>query len=381
MTRPAGMTAIDLPDTMLQGTPAPMRITFALPGLDSLSGGMRVISQYAHHLRDQGHHLTLAVRRPGCAPGRKLRLLGRFGLAGKAPPLSPRRGHFTGLDVPVLLLDEYAPVRPSDLPDADVIISTWWTTAVWAHRLPPSKGRHIHFIQDYEDFYPERSARVQAVYGQDNPKIVVSGWLRDMLAERNGQNCLLVNNGVDTTRFATPRRDLNTPPRIGFLYSGHPRKNCLLAIEVLNRLREARPGLNAIAFGSKPRPDDRLPGWVGYEQRPAQGRIPEIYASCDLWLFPSRSEGFGLPLLEAMASRTPVVATDAGAALDLIDGRNGRIVPPDPESFVTAIRGILDAGPDAWRAMSDAAWQTAQEHDLKIAARSFEAVVAGLVAR
>jgi glycosyltransferase involved in cell wall biosynthesis len=49
-----------------------------------------------------------------------------------------------------------------------------------------------------------------------------------------------------------------------------------------------------------------------------------VYADCDVWLFASFSEGFGLPIIEAMACRCPVVATRAGCAPDVIkEGVNG----------------------------------------------------------
>ena len=80
-----------------------------------------------------------------------------------------------------------------------------------------------------------------------------------------------------------------------------------------------------------------LPRGAQYRQRPPQAQIAAIYAACDLWLFTSRNEGFGLPLLEAMACRTPVLATRAGAAPDLIDGCNGVLLDSDPAAFAAEI--------------------------------------------
>ena len=65
-----------------------------------------------------------------------------------------------------------------------------------------------------------------------------------------------------------------------------------------------------------------LPRDTEFHLRPPQDRIRDIYSKCDAWLFGSRSEGFGLPILEAMACRTPVIGTPAGAAPELLgDGR------------------------------------------------------------
>ncbi|WP_265501130.1 glycosyltransferase family 4 protein [Paracoccus beibuensis] len=351
-----------------------MRVTFALPEMTILSGGLRVVAQYARHLLDQGHDVSLVIRRPKHMPGPRRRLLGQLGLGRHAPPLSPDRGHFTGLDVPVHHLEETRPVRPRDVPDADVIVSTWWTTAEWAQRLPTSKGRHVHFIQDYEDFYPEHSQRVRAVYRQTNRKIVVAPWLREKLMAEFGRDSMVVMNGVDLDHFGAPARDCGTPPRIGFMHAHHPRKNGGMAIDVARRVHAVRPDIAFLVFGADPRPDD-APDFIRYERSPTQPRIAEIYRSCDLWLFVSLTEGFGLPLLEAMASRTPVLATPAGAAPDLIDGRNGRLSTFDPAEFARAAVDLLAMPAADWAQASQAAFATALGRRNDIAACEFEAIL------
>jgi glycosyltransferase involved in cell wall biosynthesis len=49
----------------------------------------------------------------------------------------------------------------------------------------------------------------------------------------------------------------------------------------------------------------------------------------DAWLFGSRTEGLGLPILEVMASKKPVIATLAGAATDVVSESCGCIVEAD----------------------------------------------------
>jgi glycosyltransferase involved in cell wall biosynthesis len=66
-----------------------------------------------------------------------------------------------------------------------------------------------------------------------------------------------------------------------------------------------------------------------YFHRPAQNELRSHYAACDAWLFGSRLECFGLPMLEAMACRTPVIAVPVGAAPDLLATGAGELVPAE----------------------------------------------------
>jgi mannosyltransferase len=78
------------------------------------------------------------------------------------------------------------------------------------------------------------------------------------------------------------------------------------------------------------------------------GEVPSVdqwYRRLSLYVAPSRNEGFGLTPLEAMASGTPVVASDAGAYRELIkEGMTGAVVPAgDGIALTEAIRGYLSA--------------------------------------
>ena len=66
------------------------------------------------------------------------------------------------------------------------------------------------------------------------------------------------------------------------------------------------------------------------------GALRALYAGADVFCFPSREEGFGLPVLEAMAQGTPVV-TSIGTATAEVAGESGRLVAPDD------IDGVRDA--------------------------------------
>lgn len=78
-------------------------------------------------------------------------------------------------------------------------------------------------------------------------------------------------------------------------------------------------------------------GFVPYEE------IPEYFSVCDIFIRPSRSEGFGNSFIEAMAARLPVIATPVGGIPDfLTDNETGVFCSPDnPQSIVKAVNTIL----------------------------------------
>lgn len=72
--------------------------------------------------------------------------------------------------------------------------------------------------------------------------------------------------------------------------------------------------------------------------------LPSHLLSSDIFVLPSRSEGFSNALIEAMAAGVPSIATDVGGNAEaLAHGKSGLIVPPeDAEALATAICSVLD---------------------------------------
>ena len=93
-----------------------------------------------------------------------------------------------------------------------------------------------------------------------------------------------------------------------------------------------------------------------------------------MWLSASRLEGFGLPALEAMACRTPLVSTRYGGPMDFVrDGENGFLVDvDDPAGLAERALQVLRLPEPEWRRMSDAAHATGHALTWAQSARLFE---------
>jgi glycosyltransferase involved in cell wall biosynthesis len=352
-----------------------MRITFVLPQAD-LSGGARVVAIYAERLAKRGHRVTVVSRPPRPATVReKLRAK----LTGKALPSAARKtaSHLNGLAgvVEHRVIDSRRPVVAADVPDADVVVATWWETAEWVAALPPAKGRPVYFVQHYEVYADQPAARVDATWRLPMPKIAVARWLVDLARDRFGDDgATIVPNAVDPAQFHAPPRGKRPATTVGLMYSHVQFKGSDIALTALGRARKVVPKLKVVAFGHRrPTPELPLPAGAEFTLQPAPDAMRQIYAAADAWLFASRTEGFGLPILEAMACRTPVIATPAGAAPELVAQGGGIVVPPeDPGAMANAIERVSKMTDAEWRAMSDAAYATASRYTWDDATERFE---------
>jgi len=263
------------------------------------------------------------------------------------------------------------------------VIATWWETAEWVARLSPRKGAKAYFIQGYEVFDHTTAERLKATWRMPLYKITISKWLVELAAREYGDRRVwLVPNSVDTNQFYAPPRGRQAQPTVGLLYSTAKWKGVDVSLKAIELATKRVPGLRLVAFGAEsatkwlPLPPDS-----SFYHLPAQDSIRAVYASCDVWLCGSYSEGFHLPLLEAMACRCPVVSTRVGGSADIIkSGWNGYIVPVgDAEALANRLVDVLTLDEAEWRAMCDAALTTATRYTWDDATNLLEAALSEII--
>lgn len=113
----------------------------------------------------------------------------------------------------------------------------------------------------------------------------------------------------------------------------------------------------------------RFEGAIPYE------RVPFYYAACDVFILPSDSEGLPTVILEAMASRRPVIASAVGGIPNLIlDGVNGILIDTgDEDAMVASINDVFSSN-FKFRSITYAAFRTAQDYDWRTLVRRIEGV-------
>jgi glycosyltransferase involved in cell wall biosynthesis len=87
----------------------------------------------------------------------------------------------------------------------------------------------------------------------------------------------------------------------------------------------------------------RLTPRVTIEDAVADARLAELYRLSDLFVLPSRYEGFGMAYAEAIAHGLPVIGTTAGAIPETVPAQAGVLVPPgDADALAAALRRLIE---------------------------------------
>ena len=182
-------------------------------------------------------------------------------------------------------------------------------------------------------------------------RIAVSPAARRVVMEHLGQDAVLIPNGVAVARFAGATRLPGAPagPTVVFLGRvDEPRKGLAVLLAALPALLARVPDLQLLVAG----PGDaaelvpaELAGHVQLLGLVSDADKARVYASGTVYCAPNtHGESFGIVLIEAMASGTPVVAADLEAFRRVLDdGRAGVLFPVgDSAALAAALADLLE---------------------------------------
>lgn len=200
--------------------------------------------------------------------------------------------------------------------------------------------------------------------------IVVSEWVRGRAIELLGLDPARVHAiplGVNAGLF---RPDPTVVRERFLLYPARrwPHKNHARLLEGFARLRRDDPELRLVLTGGGHEGASPADGVV-VRGHVAADELVSLYRRAAAVVFPSLYEGFGLPVVEAMACGCPVAASRAGALQEVCGDAARLFEPRDVDELVRATREVLDDA-TAWSARSLAratafTWEaTARAHDV-----------------
>ena len=316
-----------------------MRITLVVPGR-GLHGGVKVMGEYAGRLRARGHDVTVLYRR---TPQDLRRWFQRLLSRHVADALDESGCPLVGA----------IELAPDAAPDADVLVTTGLETTRDVAAFPAAKGRLVEIVQDIVPM-EEAPDLAKAVMALPALRVAVSDHVASYLKERFGLEAIVVPNGVDHSQFHSTDRQFHTPRTVGMMYVPGHMKGAAEGFEAMARVRDRFPEIRLVLFGtSRPR---RRPHRTETYVMPKAKRLRRIYAGCEVWLAPSRSEGFGLTVLEAMACRAvPVAARSGGHEFIIEDGVSGFLVPVGDAEAMAGRIALLVEDESLLRKMSEAA--------------------------
>jgi hypothetical protein len=318
-----------------------MRVTFVLP-FPYWTGGVRAVYEYSRRLRARGHTVhaffpLVPYRfRTGPSGWRSARswigACRRNLLHGAHPPRPP-------VSWDVRMVPRIADLH---LPGADAVVATAWPTAYSVSGLGSGKGVRCYLIQ-HREIDSGRPERVDPTYRLGLFHIAGSRSTACEMSERHGVPIHAVApSGVDAWFWGASNRPGD--PRRGVLWACSPieHKGGEDGRAALEQVHRARPAVRIRAFGFGRPP--RLPAFIEYVQRPRDEALRDLYASSEVFLYSSRSEGFGLPPLEAQASGCAVVSTRVGDVPEFVKHEETGLLlePRDCDGLARAVLSLLD---------------------------------------
>lgn len=165
-------------------------------------------------------------------------------------------------------------------------------------------------------------------------------------------NRIRITPEAAAARFTPDPSVERRPGEILFVGRSDPYKNLAVLIEALALLRQA--GVHGVRLRVLGETDPRYPeparraaalgldDAVRWEGHVSGDALAAAYRRAAVLAMPSRMEGFGLPVLEAMACGTPVVCSNRGSLPEVAGEAALRVDPDDPERLAAALRRVLE---------------------------------------
>lgn len=296
-------------------------LTKGIGGRKAPGGGPKIIFEHLNRLKKRGYKVALFH-------------LGQF-----------EQPDWFELEVPVIRFADYSDLVEALKFEDTIKVATWWETAYLVYQ-GAKKGEGFYLVQDIETCYASSYQEAELIFKSYELGLHIftdSPWAKKQLTKIYGRDVPYVPVAINHSVFY-PRKTSKNHLRILYLDRSHYLKGREVFSEALVYALKRKPELALMTFGHEP------PGYYAdiahsHADFPKDGRkIAELYSSAACFVLSSHHEGFGIPLLEAMACGCPVVTTRADGNEDLCtDNFNCLMVSKgDSQAMGEAIVKILE---------------------------------------
>lgn len=290
-----------------------MRLAYLIEDTD-LSGGVRVVLGQADALVARGHDVTIVT---------------------KGLPVTWRRSRAEWIYV-----DDFSQF---DARDFDFVIATFWTTVEAARNA--AGDRAIHLCQGYEGSFAQYAPikpQIDAAYALPVPKLVVTPYLVD-ICKQFTPNVTWVGQMVDDDYFRDTKSSGNHPPRVLLVGASQIEvKGIDVGYGAISHARWHRAEFELVRVSPwAPAGDEPLEHVSQFHVALTTDEMIRLMHDSDIVIVTSRrTEGFGLPAAEAMASSVPAILTRIPSFLSFAVGEDFALFGDEDDAIALGDRLI-----------------------------------------
>jgi D-inositol-3-phosphate glycosyltransferase len=344
------------------------------PGQTKDAGGMNVyIHELAHALAQQQSTIDIFTRRTSATTPQVVQISTNIRIIHiNAGPLAPIRKHDLYHYLPLFErhIEEF---RRKEERNYNIIHSHYWLSGIAALSL--ARQWHIPHVTTFHTL-----ARLKQLAHPDEPEPPLRLEMEDRLIEHT--DCIIAPTtdertqllrhcgatthqikvipcGVDLALFVPQNRQWARtqlglpvqPPMLLFAGRLDPFKGPDLLLRAAARMKE---NAYIVIVGGKPGGDQDSKGLqelakqlkinhrVRFSGAQPRHKMPLLYSAADITVVPSYHESFGLAAVESLACGTPVVATQAGGLMTVVQhGKTGFLIPRCPDLFAERLDTLL----------------------------------------
>ena len=343
-----------------------MKVLLVTSEDETIGGVAYVVGHLARHLRDRGHEILFFNSGRTRLLKRKTTKLGFDGCAlGLQMPFGDRHPAISlplfSLRFPIALLQLMWLIKKQRIQIVNIHYpsESFVYFAICRWMLPITLVTSVHGAELFpdgkrRDAYPWS---LRFLLRSSDHIVAPSDAYREDVANlfpKLQQKIVRIHNGVDLAEFDRLRENSGNgiQPRYILCVAMHNEKKGIdVLLRAFAKIQDREPRLRLVLAGDGPLRSQLeklaeslgIAAKVDFRGRQGRAEIAALLAGCEVFVLPSRSEPFGIVLLEAIACGKPVVSTTAGGIPEIIDDRKSGILvePSNPTALATALTAVL----------------------------------------